>query len=84
MKIVIDIPEKYLNTSSGIIDATLFTDKNNTITDVNIEDTYAKFQVLPKGHGDLVDKDTITVEEDVYFQNYIIHAPTIIPADKGE
>ena len=40
--------------------------------------------VLPKGHGDLVDKDTITVEEDVYFQNYIIHAPTIIPADKGE
>lgn len=40
--------------------------------------------VLPKGHGDLVDRDTITVEEDVYFQNYIIHAPTIIEADKGE
>lgn len=39
---------------------------------------------LPKGHGDLIDRNTITVEEDVYFQNYIIHAPTIIEADRGK
>lgn len=53
MKIVIDIPEKYLN--SYIIDVTLITGVNNTITDVNVEDKYAEFQVLPKGHGDLID-----------------------------
>ena len=57
MKIVIDVPEKYLNSNNGIIDVTLFTGANNTITDVNVENTYAKFQVLPKGHGDLIDRD---------------------------
>ena len=37
--------------------------------------------VLPK-HGDLVDRSEIEVEEDVYNQTYIIHAPTILEANK--
>lgn len=57
MKIVINIPEKLL--SSEIIDVTLITGANNTITDVNIENEYAEFQVLPKGHGRLIDADTL-------------------------
>ena len=61
MKIVIDIPEKYL--SSNIIDVTLFTGAHNTITDVNVENEYAEFQILPKGHGDLIDRSKI-----VYFR----------------
>ena len=56
MKLVIDIPEKYLN--SNIIDVTLITGANNTITDVNVEDKYAEFQVLPKGHGRLIAEPT--------------------------
>lgn len=59
MKIVIDIPEKYLN--DNIIDVTLFTGANNTITDVNVEDKHTKFQVLPKGHGDLIDRSKLTL-----------------------
>jgi len=31
-------------------------------------------------HGDLVDRNEIEVEEDVYNQTYIIHAPTILEA----
>lgn len=57
MKIVIDIPEKYLN--SNIIDVTLFPGADNTITDVNVENEYAEFQVLPKGHGRLIDADDL-------------------------
>lgn len=60
MHIVIDIPEEYLN--SNIIDVTLFTGVNNTITDVNVEDKYAEFQVIPKGHGDLIDLDALKGE----------------------
>ena len=41
----------------------------------------AKGTVLPK-HGDLVDRSEIEVEEDVYNQTYIIHAPTILEANK--
>lgn len=92
MQIVIDIPEKYLNSSSGIIDVTLFTGENNAITDVNVEDHYAKFQVLPKGHGDLIDRDTIHLgierfhsKGDWETANWEVHfAEVVIPADKGE
>ena len=65
MKIVINIPEKYLN--SNIIDVTLFTGANNTITDVNVENEYAEFQILPKGHGDLIDRDKFKPLMDEYF-----------------
>jgi len=87
MKIVIDIPEKYLN--SNIIDVTLITGANNTITDVNVEDEYAEFQVLPKGHGDLIDRDALIQKQfipNVGFElvdlDDLKTAPTVIPADK--
>lgn len=83
MKIVIDIPEKYLN--SNIIDVTLFTGANNTITDINVEDEYAEFQVLPKGHGDLIDRDVARAEFDkacVYEGRLLKYIPIVIPRDK--
>lgn len=88
MKIVIDIPEKYLN--SNIIDVTLFTGANNTITDVNVEDEYAEFQVLPKGHGDLIDRNTVQMSAekfhslgDLYTAQWVVETtPAVIPADK--
>ena len=81
MKIVIDIPEKYLN--SSIIDVTLFTGVNNTITDVNVEDTYAEFQVLPKGHGELVDKDVVLdMMNHGILEEYITIMGGVIPADR--
>ena len=88
MKLVIDIPEKYL--SSNIIDVTLFTGANNTITDVNVEDEYAEFQVLPKGHGDLIDRSTVQMSAekfhslgDLHTARWIVdNAPTIIESDK--
>lgn len=36
---------------------------------------------LPERHGRLIDEDQITVEEDVYNQKYIIHAPTVVEAE---
>jgi len=46
---------------------------------------FAILDVMKKGtvlseHGDLVDRNEIEVEEDVYNQTYIIHAPTILEA----
>lgn len=84
MKIVIDIHEKYLN--SNIIDVTLFTGANNTITDVNVENEYAEFQILPKGHGDLIDRDVAFIEYDKACCSYegglLKYIPTVIKADK--
>ncbi len=75
MKIVIDIPdEDYKDIVDGYICQELADEMLNRVK---------AGTPLPKGHGDLVDRDTIVVEEDVYFQNYIIHAPTVIPADQG-
>ena len=82
MKIIIDITEKvytYLTREcSGLVD-----DGSDSIL-LHLAKGVIKGTPLPKGHGDLVDRDTITVEEDVYFQNYIIHAPTVIPADNSK
>jgi predicted RNA-binding protein associated with RNAse of E/G family len=81
MQIVIDIPEKYLN--SNIIDVTLFTGANNTITEVNVEDEYAEFQVLPKGHGELIDKDVVLDMMNYgILREYITVMGGVIPADK--
>lgn len=81
MQIVIDIPEKYLN--SNIVDVTLFAGANNTITDVNVEDEYAKFQVLPKGHGELIDKDVVLdMMNHGILEEYITTMGGVIPADK--
>lgn len=84
MKIVIDIPEKYLN--SNIIDVTLYTGANNTITDVGVEDEYAEFQVLPKSHGDLIDRDVAYNELDEagcsWEGGLLKFIPPVIPADE--
>ena len=61
MKIVIDIPEEYLD--SEVIHITAVTGVDNKITDVNVESAYAEFQVLPKGHGRLIDAEK--------FANYV-------------
>ena len=91
MQIVIDIPEKLL--SSKIIDVTLFTGVNNTITDVNVEDKYAEFQILTEGHGDLIDRDTLINLCENYTKENAIglilagredYLPTVIKADKNE
>jgi len=79
MQIVIDIPDEMIPIKQEIIDTYI-----HFIDGKVCEVGGYGFMVLPKGHGDLVDKDTITVEEDVYFQNYIINAPIVIPADEGE
>jgi hypothetical protein len=80
MQIVIDIPEKYLN--SNIIDVTLITGANNTITDVNVENEYVEFQVLPKGHGELIDKDiVIDMMNRGVLEEYITVMGGVIPAD---
>ena len=44
MKIVIEVPEKYLN--KEVIDVSLITGANGTITDVNVEDKLTDFEVL--------------------------------------
>lgn len=90
MKIVIDVPEKYLN--SNIIDVTLFTGANNAITDVNVEDKYAEFQILPAGHGDLIDRNVVYAEFDkenlskkeMIGKLIVFGIPTVIPADNSE
>lgn len=77
MKIVIDIPEELFGKINDENYQSLISWYDTTLYCAIKDGT-----PLPKGHGDLVDKDTITVEEDVYFQNYIIHAPIVIPADE--
>ena len=87
MKLVIDIPEKYLN--SNIIDVTLITGANNTITDVNVEDKYAEFQVLPKGHGDLIYRDEAfdvldNANLSLNLSGLLRYVSTAIPADEQD
>lgn len=79
MQIVIDIDENLLEgIKSDDFDFARRVVKNfqGTIASAIANDT-----VLPK-HGDLVDRSEIEVEEDVYNQTYIIHAPTILEANK--
>ena len=53
MQIVIDIPEKYLD--QNIIDVSVMP-VNREIRDVNVEDKYAEFTVLPDNptNGDMI------------------------------
>lgn len=80
MKIVIDISEEDYNVI--LANADFYKEQHWGVAEV--WDAIVGGTPLPKGHGDLIDRNTITVEEDVYFQNYIIHAPTIIEADGSE
>ena len=56
MKIVIDIAEALLN--ENMISVDVFPAKG-TISDVNIFGRYADFVILPKGHGDLIDRNAL-------------------------
>lgn len=77
MKIVIDIPDELVNDHS-IVAVDINYIKNGT--------------VLPKGHGDLIDRNTIQMSAekfhslgDLYTAQWIVDdAPTVIEADKGE
>ena len=88
MQVVINIPDEYLN--SSIIDLTVFTEADHTITYVNVEDECADFKVLPKGHGRLIDEREISkfyqvgliIEGDKVTRCLATDAPTVIPEEK--
>ena len=81
MQIVIDIPEELKNKC----DELEFEKAINYVRwfDGTLTNAIKNGTVLPE-HGDLVDRSEIEVEEDVYNQTYIIHAPTILEATKGD
>ena len=78
MRVVIEIPEEYLD--QNIIDVSVMP-VNREIRDVNVEDKYAEFTVLPEQHGDLVDKDALWDayhDLDYDFYEAYDNAPTIL------
>lgn len=54
MQIVIEIPEEYLD--QNIIDVSVMP-VNREIRDVNVEDKWVGFTVLPEKHGRIADMD---------------------------
>lgn len=94
MKIVIDIPDDTISTKQEIIDTYIhFID--GTVCEVGGYD----FMVLPKGHGDLIDRDKLNKKKKYTFQTKggafpksewflkvddLYNADTVIKADKGE
>ena len=85
MKVVIDIPEEDYKT---ILNSKLPYAGEPPMSLVWV---IRNGQVLPKGCGDLIDRDDLKLQmptpiEDEYKTAYRIidNAPTIIPADKGE
>lgn len=73
MQIVIDMPEEMFEWVNDV---------NKFYKDYDVSDFIDVIKngtVLSK-HGDLVDRSEIEVEEDVYNQTYIIHAPTVLEA----
>ena len=89
MRIVIDIPDDMIPTKQEIID-TYIHFINGTVCEVG---GYG-FMVLPKGHGDLIDRDALNLDYEVSMAddwktaheiaNCVKYAPTVIDADKGE
>ena len=87
MKIVIDIPENvYRRLKAGDTNA------GNTFHNTALE-SIGNGIVLPKGHGDLIDRDKLErdTEWDEYEDGFISYSPlqifsepVVIPADKGE
>ena len=73
MQIVIDIPEEDYK---FIKDLQFYSSgrRSGRTIEQHIINGIRNGTPLPKGHGDLIDRNTITVEEDVYFQNYeVVH-----------
>ena len=86
MKVVIDIPEDLYE---------FVLHKKLMVMDLQeIENAIKNGTVLPKGHGDLIDRDTLNLDYEVSMAddwktaheiaNCVKYAPTLIPADKGE
>ena len=75
MKIVIDIPEERYEFIKGL---------DNTCYDIHT--AIAQGIPLPKGHGDLIDRDVALAEfHDRCFDyegSILKYIPTVIPADK--
>lgn len=83
MKIVIDIDEELYNrirADSGVY----------VMDDILVENAIYEGTPLPKGHGDLIDRDYVIAGYDNAYDSgeslieVIYNAPTIIEADKGE
>ena len=95
MKIVIDLPE---STFKKLVRYGEPLSAGNAFHD-SILNAVAHGTVLPKGHGDLIDRDDVRTDIkktcdseycDIGFDNWerlrycINHTNTVIPADKGE
>jgi len=82
MQIVIDIPEDRYDEihSLKFVMYGLQSEENRKLF-YRLINAVQDGTVLPE-HGDLVDRSEIEVEEDVYNQTYIIHAPTVLKATK--
>ena len=77
MKVVIDIGEK---------DLAMCIRREASLTASIAESCIANGTVLPKGHGDLIDRDVANKElGDIgisYGDDLLRYVPTVIPADK--
>ena len=96
MKVVIDIPDNEYCTIKEM-NLTLHTERlkgsmkdwENANAILNLLESVKSGVVLPKGHGDLIDRDeTAKTWGDKYFyqgvplENYIEEVPAVIPADE--
>lgn len=87
MKLIIDIPDEIYNyvISSGILC------ENELFQSLLLGVRYGTS--LPKGHGDLIDRDALEKDTEwndhedwftAYSQSQIINATVVVPADKGD
>ena len=87
MKVVIDIPESRY-------EECLAWCKKGKFNVHPLELAVANGIPLPKGHGDLIDRDTLNLDYEVSMAddwktaheiaNCVKYAPTVIPANKGD
>lgn len=88
MKLVIDIPDDDYNVI--LENSNFYIEKHwglPTVWDAIVSGT-----PLPKGHGDLIDRNTVQMSAekfhslgDLYTARWVVDiAPTVIPEDKGE
>ena len=78
MQVVIDIPEKAYNLLKG--------DGVDWLGAEHILSCVAEGKILPKGHGDLIDRDQLENEfgaedMDIYAKDIIREMPVIVPKE---
>lgn len=86
MQIVIDIPDGYV----GVIASNQRME--GCAMDKLIRQAIIDGTVLPKGHGDLIDRNTVQMSAekfhslgDLHTAQWVVNnTPVVIPADKGE